>query len=251
MKLKMTLLAAVVSSSAGIAVADVVGIGTQYTTFHASQWTPTSETPTPVYYGGTGYVGPASTDTYANYWVQLDLPNGALVETIFVDLYDNDANAHWSVNFIGYEAATWGVFAPFAQSFGSVAPADSLMPEYYTSTLVPDDTVVVRARTDFNNDGDSNSVAYVLTLGTTPKAAASMRFWGARVKWSRTISPPPATASFNDVPTDHWAFNQIEALADSGITAGCDASNFCPDATVTRAQMAVFLAKALGLHWPE
>ena len=65
------------------------------------------------------------------------------------------------------------------------------------------------------------------------------------------VSPPPATASFNDVPTSHPYFQFIEALKASGITGGCQASPplYCPDKPVTRGQMAVFLAKALGLHW--
>jgi hypothetical protein len=37
----------------------------------------------------------------------------------------------------------------------------------------------------------------------------------------------------------------------SGITAGCGGGNFCPDNPLTRRQMAVFLAKALGLNWPD
>jgi hypothetical protein len=63
------------------------------------------------------------------------------------------------------------------------------------------------------------------------------------------VSPAPAQATFNDVPTDHPFFQFIEALSASGITAGCQASPplYCPDATLTRGQMAVFLAKALGL----
>jgi S-layer homology domain len=63
------------------------------------------------------------------------------------------------------------------------------------------------------------------------------------------VSPAPGVATFNDVPTNHPFFQYIEALSASGITAGCQASPplYCPDATVTRGQMAVFLAKALGL----
>jgi len=58
-------------------------------------------------------------------------------------------------------------------------------------------------------------------------------------------------ATFNDVPTGHPFFQFIEALAASGITAGCgDGTDFCPNAPLTRGQMAVFLSKALGLHWP-
>ena len=72
---------------------------------------------------------------------------------------------------------------------------------------------------------------------------------GAIVSYQLEVSPPPGTATFNDVPTSHPFFQFIEALAASGITGGCGSGNYCPDAPLTRGQMAVFLAKALGLHW--
>ena len=57
--------------------------------------------------------------------------------------------------------------------------------------------------------------------------------------------PPAGSGSvFADVPPGAFARDWIEDLAGSGITAGCDAALFCPDAPVTRAQMAVFLLKA-------
>jgi len=71
-----------------------------------------------------------------------------------------------------------------------------------------------------------------------------------RILWRRRISDPPAAATFNDVPTGHPFFQFVEALAASGITAGCGSGNYCPDAPVTRGQMAAFLSKALGLYWP-
>ena len=55
----------------------------------------------------------------------------------------------------------------------------------------------------------------------------------------------PAVATFNDVPTSHPFFQYVEALAASGITGGCGNGNYCPNNTVTRQQMAVFLLKAL------
>jgi len=63
------------------------------------------------------------------------------------------------------------------------------------------------------------------------------------------VSPAPGSATFNDVPTNHAFFQFIEALSASGITGGCQAAPplYCPDTPVTRGQMAVFLAKALGL----
>ena len=71
-----------------------------------------------------------------------------------------------------------------------------------------------------------------------------------RVGYRLQVSIPPATPTFNDVPVGDSAFQFIEALAASGITAGCGGGNFCPDATLTRRQMAVFLAKGLGLSFP-
>jgi hypothetical protein len=52
------------------------------------------------------------------------------------------------------------------------------------------------------------------------------------------------------VPTNFLYFKAIEALAASGITGGCGSGNFCPNQNVTRGEMAAFLARALGLHWP-
>jgi len=68
--------------------------------------------------------------------------------------------------------------------------------------------------------------------------------------WRRSVSPAPQSATFNDVPTSHPFFQFIEALNASGVTGGCGNNNYCPDNPVTRGQMAVFLSKALGLHWP-
>ncbi|MFZ5820640.1 MAG: S-layer homology domain-containing protein, partial [Chloroflexota bacterium] len=54
-------------------------------------------------------------------------------------------------------------------------------------------------------------------------------------------TPPPATGLFNDVPADNGFAKWIEQLVAEGITGGCGGGNFCPDAPVTREQMAVFL----------
>lgn len=76
-----------------------------------------------------------------------------------------------------------------------------------------------------------------------------LRLLKATLSWRRQVSPAPDTATFDDVPTGHLFFQQIEALASSGITSGCDADSFCPGAPLTRGQMASFLATALGLNW--
>ena len=72
-------------------------------------------------------------------------------------------------------------------------------------------------------------------------------FGFVEVWWRLTVSEPPSTPTFGDVPTSHPYYQFIEALAKSGITGGCGSgTNFCPDAPLTRGQMATFLAKALG-----
>ncbi|MEX0658959.1 MAG: SpoIID/LytB domain-containing protein [Egibacteraceae bacterium] len=54
---------------------------------------------------------------------------------------------------------------------------------------------------------------------------------------------------FTDVPASSPHRDAINAVAARGITAGCAADRYCPRDAVTRAQMASFLARALGGGW--
>ena len=57
-----------------------------------------------------------------------------------------------------------------------------------------------------------------------------------------------ADSRFSDVDADSFHGRFIERVADLGVTAGCgDGTGFCPDATVPRDQMAVFLTRAFEL----
>ena len=53
-------------------------------------------------------------------------------------------------------------------------------------------------------------------------------------------------SSFNDVPPSYLFYPQIETLLHHNITTGCTPTAYCPDDPVTRLQMAIFLARALG-----
>lgn len=65
-----------------------------------------------------------------------------------------------------------------------------------------------------------------------------------------SYSPPgPSGTVFGDVSSDYWAAAWIEQLAADGITAGCGGGDYCPEDPVTRAQMAIFLERAM--HWPS
>ncbi len=61
-------------------------------------------------------------------------------------------------------------------------------------------------------------------------------------------TPPACTGVFTDVACPGgFAVNWIEQFYNDGITSGCNAAplEYCPDASVTRAQMAVFVEKAM------
>ncbi len=96
---------------------------------------------------------------------------------------------------------------------------------------------------------DTGTYSYFVNVHNFPLDGTAT-IGGIRIFYELQVSPAPVVATFGDVPTGHPFFQFIEALAASGITAGCGGGNFCPDAPLTRGQMAVFLAKALGLHWP-
>ena len=68
-----------------------------------------------------------------------------------------------------------------------------------------------------------------------------------RAKYGAGYSPPAATGIFDDVDPGYWAAAWIEQLATDGITSGCGNGIYCPDAAVTRDQMAVFLVRTFGL----
>lgn len=50
-----------------------------------------------------------------------------------------------------------------------------------------------------------------------------------------------ASHQFSDVPNSNPFHGDIDALVDSGVTAGCGNGKYCPKASVTREQMAAFL----------
>jgi hypothetical protein len=94
-------------------------------------------------------------------------------------------------------------------------------------------------------DNATNSYAVSVLLSGGPDTSLI----GLRVFYRLQVSPAPAVATFSDVPASHPFFRFVEALAASGITSGCGSGNYCPDAPLTRGQMAVFLSIALGLHF--
>lgn len=61
----------------------------------------------------------------------------------------------------------------------------------------------------------------------------------------KTVLPLAWFANFNDVSASHPAQAAVESLRRADITAGCGGGNFCPEASLTRAQMAVLFVRAI------
>ena len=79
-----------------------------------------------------------------------------------------------------------------------------------------------------------------------PVTRAQMAVFLLKAKLGSSHVPPACTGTvFLDVPCTGGPFDPwIEELASFEITGGCGGGNYCPNDTVTRQQMAVFLLKA-------
>lgn len=193
----------------------------------------------------------SSTGTGGSYcgWYEapLGLPEGAKINSYAVFFYDNDATNDLSItinkNYMSYSAGS--------------SPGVS-----YVS--VPNSSFTTSSLTQaYEQTGYSASINQVVDTYTTAApakhqdyavrlvlpAGSSLRFRGVWVFWTRQVAPAPSVATFNDVPTSHPFFNEIQQLSKAGITSGCGGGAYCPDSAVTRGQMAVFLSRSLGLQW--
>lgn len=63
---------------------------------------------------------------------------------------------------------------------------------------------------------------------------------------ARALDLPAATRDWFSDDNGSMHEGAINRLAEAGITAGCDASHFCPDSKVTREQMAAFLHRSFA-----
>ncbi len=80
-----------------------------------------------------------------------------------------------------------------------------------------------------------------------------MKRWVMAVWLVRVLGHKPLTtdtSQFADVEADEWWSPYTERLAKLEVTAGCktDPPSYCPDRSVTRAQMAAFLVRAFDLE---
>jgi len=178
-----------------------------------------------------------------------DFPLGAVIGVVCLQAYDSTATGSIEVGMWRFEQPVNAAGSPYVDFVAPwVETGDSWADGY--ATVCSSAGVQVRTYGDLDGNGSFGRISYAVGIRVN-ESGSSLKFGTVSIQWVRQISPAPATATFADVPVGSFGFQHIEALADSGITAGCGGGNFCPDAPLTRAQMAVFLAKALGLHFTQ
>jgi hypothetical protein len=187
------------------------------------------------------YMYPAADATWLV--ADLGLEDGVFLQSLTMFYLDADLNTDLTLSLcLGATHPDGG--NPGFQCFWAVTTSEA--PGFSAVTL--DVNATVRSSFDIDGDGTKDDVRWMVFV-YFPSAAAATELGGVRAAWNRQVSPAPAAATFNDVPPSDPRFPFVEALAASGITAGCGGGAFCPNAALTRGQMAVFLAKALGLNW--
>jgi hypothetical protein len=221
--------------------AQTYGLGDQVLTLGAPAFQPAQDgynyivgtLPDGYFYGAGTVVAP------------LTLPDGAEVFQICLYAYVVDSSLPVSAGIAEGKLVPGGQTPHLAEIADSVV--EDAIPIGYGTVCTDPFSYVFHDFEDVDADGSPDPVFHYV-VATVGKA-----FGGVRIFWRRQVSPAPGTPSFDDVPGDDPYFQYVEALVASGITSGCGTNppRYCPDAPLTRRQMAVFLSKALGLHWPN
>jgi hypothetical protein len=80
---------------------------------------------------------------------------------------------------------------------------------------------------------------------------AQMAIFLLRAKHGSSYIPPAPTGMvWLDVPVSYWAASWAEQIGREGISSGCGAGNFCPENTISRAEMAVLVQRTFSLPLP-
>ena len=162
------------------------------------------------------------------------MPGGATLIRVDVEACDTSA-----VSGLGFGLARGATPGAGAANISSVVTTGTTAtPGCAFFPVTPTATTVI-------NNATSN---YWLFYAWQGGGTATVHIHSVRIVYRLTVNPAPATATFSDVPVGSPQHRFVEVLAATGITGGCGGGQFCPDAPLTRGQMAVFLAAALGLH---
>ncbi|HKA38014.1 MAG TPA: S8 family serine peptidase [Thermoanaerobaculia bacterium] len=138
-----------------------------------------------------------------------------------------------------------GVLMPLTGTAGFTGPAG---PVYTANDGTADYGLMVPgAAVDC---GAATGDCYEITVSNPALRPSS--HWDATLTESPSTGAPPKAwtihvgSSFADVPKTHVFYPFIERILHNGVTVGCAVASFCPDDSVTRFQMAVFLSRSLA-----
>lgn len=130
--------------------------------------------------------------------------------------------------------ATVGENFPYTQTpyYSDVPPSYPLFP-------------YIQKLTDLGISSGCGSGKFCPDSPMTRRAAAAFLI---RAKFRGAIYAPETLHNsvvqyFADVPATDAAFPYVQKMKDLGITSGCTATEYCPDSTVTRGQIAVFMIR--------
>lgn len=167
-----------------------------------------------------------------NWWHEISLDSGVTIDGIELEACDSDIAGQVFFGIQKWDENGGTTIASSATGINTTPGCNVFWAEVASPEPLQNRTDEAYAYFGFFGDGSS-----------------ILRVTSARIYYTRTVSPAPLVATFSDVPTGHLFFRFVEALAAAGVTGGCGGGNFCPDAPLTRGQMAVFLSAALGLYW--
>ena len=199
----------------------------------AQELSPITSTMTWGYFIGGRYT---TTTSGAAFETTLRLPEGSLITRLVMDSCDNSTTGEVQV-WINKCVSPFNACTIVGQTTSGILFSDGGACESVETVLPTPEQV------------DNVANVYYVHAQNDGSFTNATRINAVRIYYKLQVKPGPDTATFNDVPKSSSIFKFVEALYASGITAGCGNNNYCPDAPVTRGQMAVFLSVALGLHW--
>jgi hypothetical protein len=138
----------------------------------------------------------------------------------------------------------YGPYTYGGQAWLEVPPGFTLeSPQYQSVVVAPGSRQGLTWRVRVPGSAVSGQFfRFYASLSYCPNPNYCEDFWLEREMRVDVKSGP----SFTDVSCDHPLFGFVERLKDRRITAGCAVDRYCPDASITRGQMAVFLTRARG-----
>ena len=181
-----------------------------------------------------------------------DIPAGYWAEEAIYAIYDAGITAGCAANPLRYCPENIVTRAQMAIFLGRAKHGSNFTPPQTTGIFedVPVGYWAADWIEQFYNDGItagciSNPLGY---CPATPVTRAQMAIFLLRSKHGSNYTPPQASGIFADVAVGSFAADWIEDLYNKGITTGCKTNPlwFCPNSSVTRAQMAVFLVRTFG-----